>query len=451
MKLSFLGAAGSVTGSKYLVEADGARVLVDCGLFQGPKPLRQRNWEPFPFDPSSVQSVILTHAHLDHTGALPLLVKSGFQGQIYSSWATQDVSGIILPDSGHIQEEDARHANRGRYSKHDPALPLYTEADAHAALRHFTLALPGVWTDLPGGFSFKLVPSGHLLGACSVYLRHGPTTIAFSGDLGRTEDLILRPPEPFEGADYLVVESTYGNRRHSDEDAGEELARVVGRTAQAGGVVLVPSFGVGRAQTLLRLLSILAAEKRVPRLPVFLDSPMATKATHIFCAHLRQHKLSPEECHALCETPRYIGSADESAALDERIGPFVLISASGMATGGRVLHHLKAFAPDGKNAIVFAGYQAVATRGRSIVDGAKSVRIHGRDVPIRAKVSMLHSLSGHADYTEILAWMGQPATPPRAVFITHGEDAPRAAMKDRIAEARSWRCVLPGHGDSVEL
>lgn len=356
MKLAFLGAAGTVTGSKTLVSHEGKQVLVDCGLFQGYKNLRLMNWEAFPFDPKQLDAVVLTHAHLDHSGALPLLVKRGFRGPVFATPSTIDVCGVLLPDSGRIQEEDAEYANRRQFSKHKPALPLYTEEDADRALRRLEPLPFEQRADVIAGIQLRLRLAGHILGASSVELTAGEATVLFSGDLGRPDDAIMRAPEPIERADYVVVESTYGDRLHEVSDAELLLGQVITRTAARGGVVVIPAFAVGRAQSLLYAIYRLKQRSEIPDLPVYLNSPMAIDMTDIYHRHRAEHRLSLEECTGMCRVAKMVRTVEESRALVAQRKPAVIVSASGMATGGRVLHHLKALAPDRRNAIVFAGF-----------------------------------------------------------------------------------------------
>ncbi|MBS0325656.1 MAG: MBL fold metallo-hydrolase [Proteobacteria bacterium] len=452
MQLTFLGGTGTVTGSKYLVRHDGANVLLDCGLFQGYKQLRLRNWEPLPIPASSLASVVLTHAHLDHSGYLPLLVKQGFRGPIYCTEATRELGSILLPDSGHLQEEDAEYANRRGFSKHRPALPLYTQDDAEASLRHFKPVSYGEEFSAASGIRVRLSPSGHILGSALVALTAAGRTIVFTGDLGRPHDLIMRPPVDVERADYLVVESTYGDRLHNPADPRIKLGEAVSRTIGRGGVVIIPSFAVGRAQSLLYYVHLLKQDGTIPSvLPVYLNSPMAADVTDIYHRHRREHRLTDAECEAMCRAATFVNSADESRALNAKQFPMVIIAASGMATGGRVLHHLKAFAPDARNTILFSGYQAGGTRGASIVNGATEVKIHGQYVPVRAEVAVLDNLSAHADYAETLAWLGRFGAMPRQTFVTHGEPSAADALRRRIGETLRWECRVPDYLEAVEL
>jgi len=450
-KLTFLGGVGTVTGSKYLLEHGNTRVLVDCGLFQGFKQLRLRNWAPLPVDPKSLDAVVLTHAHIDHSGYVPLLVKKGFSGRIFCTTGTRDLCELLLPDSGHLQERGAEYANRHGHSKHRPALPLYTQADAEVSLEHFSAVQFGEEHQLADELSVKFLPAGHILGAAILEINCAGTTIAFSGDLGRVGSATMVDPEPLSRSDYLVVESTYGNRLHEKVDPEDAIADIVNRTASRGGTVLIPSFAVGRAQSLLFHLQRLKTASRIPDLPVFLDSPMATNASNIFCEHLGEHRLTAEQCRKACEVAHYVREAQESKALNDNAMPKIIISASGMATGGRVLHHLKRLAPDHRNAVLFAGFQAGGTRGASMVAGAKSVKIHGAHVPVRAEVTNLNMLSAHADADEIVAWLRNLQAPPRMCFITHGEPAASDALRCRIEEELGWSCTVPEYCDEVEL
>jgi metallo-beta-lactamase family protein len=451
MEITFLGATGTVTGSKYLVTAGTRRLLVDCGLFQGLKQLRLRNREPLPFDPASLDAVLLTHAHLDHSGYLPLLVRDGFRGPVHCTPATQDLCGILLPDSGHLQEEEAEYANRHGYSKHRPALPLYTQADAERCL-HSLRPIPfGQELALGGGLSAIFRPAGHILGAAMIELRADGVTTLFSGDLGRPDDPLLPPPAVPRDADYLLVESTYGDRRHERVDPLDQLEAAIKRTSARGGVVLIPAFAVGRTQTLLYLLHRLKREGRIPDLPIFVDSPMAASAIRIFQEHPEEHRLTPAECDAVCAVARAVESVEESKAIDRMRYPRVIISASGMATGGRVLHHLKAFAPDPRNTVLFVGYQAAGTRGAAMLGGAKSIKIHGQYVPVHAEVGVLENLSAHADYAEILDWLRRFGKAPGETFIVHGEPVAADALRLRIEETLGWRCRVPEYRERAVL
>jgi metallo-beta-lactamase family protein len=452
LKLTFLGGVGTVTGSKYLLEDGATRILIDCGLFQGYKNLRQRNWARFPVDPSTIHAVILTHAHLDHSGYLPLLIRKGFSGPVISSEATRDFCAVLLPDSGYLQEKDAEFANRRGFSKHKPALPLYTLRDAEAALEKFTPVPFLEEQELGGDFNVRFLPGGHILGAAIVEIVHEGTRIVFSGDLGRKGDATMVDPAPVERADFLVVESTYGNRRHEARDPEDALEEVINRTTGRGGTVVIPSFAVGRAQSLMFHIESLKSAGRIPRdLPVFLDSPMAINASDIFCAHMKEHRLTEAQCRSTCNVAQYVREAEKSKALDVEPMPKILISASGMATGGRILHHLKHYGPDHRNTILFAGFQAGGTRGAALVGGAKTLKIHGQQVPIRADVENLHMFSAHADADEILGWLRLFKKAPTKTFVTHGEPSASDALRQRIQEELHWECEVPDYLDEATL
>lgn len=450
--LSFLGATGTVTGSKYLVEAWGSRLLIDCGLFQGKKPLRERNWRSLPFDLKSLDAVLLTHAHLDHTGYLPVLRKNGFTGPVYCTSGTAALARVLLPDSGYLQEEDARYANKKRFSKHKPAQPLYTQEDAEACLD----ALHPVPFNQPvlinERISVSFRPAGHILGAASIHIDLDGRTLVFSGDVGRFSDPVMNPPAPLGEPDYLVMESTYGNRLHDAVPPLSTLSDVVNRTIQRGGILMVPAFAVGRAQTLLHLLAGLRQDDAIADVPVFLNSPMAINATGIFCEHADEHRLSPDQCRAMCDLATYVNSAKQSRHLNTRDGPMIVISASGMATGGRILHHFKAWLGDPRNTVLFTGFQAAGTRGAAMVAGSKMVTVHGQQSVVKAEIAQLDSLSAHADADELIQWVAPlKDAPPRNLFITHGEASASAALKDRIYQDLGITAQLPVHGQRIEL
>ena len=451
MKLTFLGAAGTVTGSKYLLEHAGRQVLVDCGLFQGYKNLREMNWEPFPVDVSRLDCVVLTHAHLDHSGALPLLLRNGYRGPIYTTPGSIDLCHLLLPDSGRLQEEDAEYLNRHHASKHKPALPLYTEEDARHALRYMQAVPFNETIEIVPGMQLSLRPAGHILGAASAEIHAGGLTIVFSGDVGRDDDPIMRPPTPLGKVDYLVVESTYGDRLHQPEDNEALLAEIIQRTAGRGGSVVIPAFAVGRAQALLFLLSRLKARHAIPDLPVFLDSPMAIDMTEIYHRHRAEHRLSPQECKGLCRVATMVRTSDASRALNEVRYPAIIISASGMATGGRVLHHLKRMAPDRRNTIVLAGYQSGGTRGARLAAGEKSIRIFGEEVAVHAEVALLRGMSAHADAAQLVRWMESASNVLKQVFLTHGEPGPADTLRLRVETELGWPAGVPRLGQTVEL
>lgn len=434
MSLSFLGAAGTVTGSRHLLTAGSRRWLVDCGLFQGLKNLRLRNREPFPFDPASLDAVLLTHAHLDHTGLLPVLVKRGFEGPIYCTEPTEQLARVLLADSGHLQEEDARYANKKGYSRHSPAEPLYTEKEARLAAERLRTMPMGRPVELDGA-TVTWTVAGHILGAASVHVRTAEGSVAFSGDLGRPHDLLIPAPEPPPPADFVVMESTYGGREHPLLDPEAAMELVLRRTVRRGGVLMVPAFAVGRAQLLLYVLSRLFAGGRVPRVPVFLNSPMAIDVTDLYLEFDAFHRLTAEGVAEAFRVAEYTRSVEASKALNRRSGPMVLIAGAGMLSGGRIVHHLRAFARDHRNTILLTGHQATGTRGAALRDGAKHLKIHGRNVPIRAEVAQLDGLSAHADHSELLDWLDALPQKPRGVWLVHGEPEAAEALR-RAAEHR---------------
>jgi len=450
MKVTFLGATGTVTGSRYFVETAGARVLVDCGLFQGYKQLRLRNWEPPPFDVVALDAVVLTHAHLDHSGYLPRLVKAGYRGRVYCTAATCELLGLLLPDSGHLQEEDARYASRRGYSRHHPPLALYTEAEARACLSQLVAVPWHEGVEVAPGLRVEFRPAGHILGAASLIVSDGKTRLGFSGDVGRPDDALMRAPEPMPGVDALIMESTYGGRQHGAVDAEHALGEAVREVARRGGVLLIPAFAVGRAQLVMHYFVRLRAAGEIPQLPIYLNSPMATDASDLYCRHHSEHRLTDAQCHAMCRVVEYVRSAEESRALNRRRGPMVIISASGMVTGGRILHHVREFAPEPRNMILLSGFQAAGTRGAALLAGAHSLRIHGSDVPVRATVRQLPGASGHADADELLGWLGA-GEPPGRVFITHGEPQAADALRVQIRRRFGWPAAVPDYRDSVVI
>lgn len=443
----FLGAAGTVTGSKFVLEHAGRRVMIDCGLFQGYKQLRLRNWKPLPIDPAGLDAVLLTHAHLDHSGYIPLLVRHGFNGPVLATPATIALAAHLLRDSGFIQEKDAEFANRHGYSRHRPARPLYTRADAENCLGSFRPVEFHTDLDVAPGIRARYTRAGHILGAASIRIEVADRSIVFSGDLGNRNSATMPPPEAIEPADFVVVESTYGNRRRNDADPEPALAAVINRTVSRGGSVIIPAFAVGRTQLLLHHLDRLMRSNAIPQVPVFLDSPLAINATEVFSNHPDDHRLSPSDAERACGRARYVREVEESKRLDADPMPKIIIAGSGMATGGRVLHHLKVYAPEARNSIVFAGYQAGGTRGAHLVAGADQVKIHGQYWPVRAEVHNLDMLSAHADRDEILDWLSGLRTAPKQVFVVHGESDAADAMRLAIEERFGWTVTVPEHGE----
>ncbi len=451
LTLTSLGGAGTVTGSKHLLSHGGKRILIDCGLFQGLKNLRELNWAPLPVEPSSIDAVILTHAHLDHSGYLPKLVRAGFRGRIFATDATRDVAELILKDSGHLQEKDAEYANRKGFSKHKPALPLYGIRDAERALEFFSPVPFGETVQLPGGATLTFRHAGHILGAATADIEWAGRRIAFSGDLGRYADPVMPDPEPISEADFIVIESTYGNRIHEPGDTTEVLGAVIERTVRRGGTVVIPTFAVGRAQSLLYHLWKLKIAGRLLNVPIYLDSPMAIDATDLLHAHRADHRLTPEVCGAICGIATYTRDVESSKAITASRYPKVVISASGMATGGRVLHHLKAFVPDQKNTILFSGFQAAGTRGRAMLQGAREIRVHGEWIPVRAEVDDLAMLSAHADADELMRWLSGFRHEPSRVFIVHGEPEAAEALRVRINKDLGWNATVPRQDQVFDL
>ncbi len=443
MQLTFLGAAGTVTGSKYLLETETKKVLVDCGLYQGHKELRLRNWSQLPVLSQSIDAVVLTHAHIDHTGYIPLLVKNGFKGNIYCTPGTKALCEILLPDSGFLQEEEAAFMNKHDISKHKPALPLYTREDAVYSLEQFKIIDFDINTLLFDELSFKFKKAGHIIGSAFISFTHKNTSLFFTGDMGRPHDAIMREPDIIQQTDYLVIESTYGDRLHGNENPQDQLEKIINTTAQRGGSIITPAFAVGRAQSLLYYIDQLKTAKKIPDMPVFLDSPMAVNATHIFCDYPQEHRLSEKLCHHFCGGATYINTSEDSKKLDQLTKPIIIISASGMATGGRVLHHLKTFAPHPRHTILFAGYQGDDTRGAKIMAGEKEIKIHGELIPVKAEIKMLSNVSAHADYEEILGWLSNFTAAPKKIFITHGEQTAAISLKTKIEEKFGWNCEVP--------
>jgi len=450
-RLTFYGAAGTVTGSRYLLELGARRILIDGGLFQGYKQLRLRNWSALPFEAASIDAIVLTHAHIDHSGFLPVLTRQGFRGPIYCSEGTLELCKILLPDSAHLQEEDARFANRHGTSKHKPALPLYTQEDANACLEQFRAVPMERSTAIAENIAFTLGRAGHILGACFVRFENAQLSITFTGDLGRHDDPILKAPAAAPTTDYLVCESTYGDRVHPTIDAERELAQWLNRAATRAGVTVIPAFAVGRAQTLLLHIARLKRKGALPDIPVFLDSPMAIDASALYHRFMHEHRLSASDCDLMCHAATLINTRDESKALSTRTGPMIIISASGMATGGRVVHHLKAFIGDERNLVLLAGFQAPGTRGGALARGARTLRIHGQEFAVRAEVGQLQSASSHADANEMLSWMRTLATPPRQTFITHGEPPASDALRLRIERELGWSALVPEYLQSIPL
>ena len=451
MKIQFLGGAGTVTGSKYLLTIGNKKILVDCGLYQGVKNLRMKNWEKFPVEPSSIHAILLTHAHIDHSGYIPAMRRAGFKGTIFCSSGTFDLCKVLLPNSGYLQEEDARYANKKRFSKHSPAQPLYTEEDAIASLKLFNAVSMNNEIGIDKDVIAIFTPVGHILGASAIQIKALGKVITFSGDVGRSKDLVMNPPQPLAATDYLVVESTYGDRLHEETDPFEYLEKIINETSKRGGVVLIPSFAVGRAQINLYVLQLLKQSQRIPNLPIYLNSPMAISATEIYSRHKKEHKLSAEQCQLIDDGTKFVRTPEESIELNASSYPSVIVSASGMASGGRVLHHLKSLVSHHRNSIVFIGYQAPGTRGAALVSGATQIKVHGEYLPVKAKIFHNGSLSAHGDYAEIIAWLKQSKISPKRVFVTHGERTAADSMRLKLKDGFGWNACVPEIGDEIEL
>jgi metallo-beta-lactamase family protein len=456
-KLTFLGAARTVTGSKYLLQVGDKRILVDCGLFQGLKELRLRNWQPLPVAASDISAVVLTHAHLDHSGYLPRLTVEGYHGRIFCTAGTSDLCKLVLPDSARLQEEDAREANRMRYSRHDPALPLYRESDAFRALSQMQPFGFNRTVSITDNVDVEFINAGHLLGSSFIRMTIKPQNlrILFGGDLGRYSRPVLPDPSPPVDADILLVESTYGDRIHEPDDNGDRLASIINDTVAQGGKVIIPAFAIGRVEEVLYWIKRLEDEGKISKVPVFVDSPMALEALRYYAQRAEELDADIQEARAARRftTAKFqpVTSAQQSAELVRSKIPAIIVSSSGMATGGRVLYHLQGVLPNKKNTVLFVGYQAAGTRGRQLVDGAKEVKIKGQPVNVVARIERIDSMSAHADAGEILKWLGQFPKPPRITYLVHGEPVPMDALKVRIESELKWTVHTPQHLETVEL
>lgn len=451
MRITFLGATKTVTGSKYLLQAGGKRILIDCGLYQGYKDLQMKNWEPLPIDAKTIDCVVLTHAHIDHSGYIPLLIKNGFAGKIYCTNGTYDLCSILLPDSGYLEEEEAKRANHFGYSRHKPALPLYTQEDAINSLNQFSVTPYNHEIRLGDELRFKLMSSGHIIGSAFIEFYYNNISLLFSGDLGRPQHPIMRPPLRNLSADYLILESTYGDRLHDTSDPSQQLQDAILRTINRGGSVIIPAFAVGRTQDILYYLYILRSQNRIPDLPIYLDSPMAQSASNLLIKYTGEHKLNEHICNQIYANIQYVKTQDESKSIDHFENPVIIISASGMATGGRILHHLKNFLPDKKSTIIFTGYQDPGTLGDRIVSGESHVKIHGEMINVNSEIIAMESLSAHSDYDEILAWLGSFNRLPKKIFITHGNQASAVSLKQKIDSQYKVACVIPDYMYSETL
>jgi metallo-beta-lactamase family protein len=451
MKIKFLGAAGTVTGSKYLITTKDRNYLVDCGLFQGLKDLRKRNWRSLDIEPAEISAVFLTHAHVDHSGYLPRLVAMGFSGPVYCSKGTFDLAKILLPDSGYLQEEEARYANAKGYSKHKPALPLYTRDQAEESLNFFQAVdfqkSFKVFNDLEVSFT----RAGHILGASCISLKAQGKRIIFSGDVGRYQDPIMFPPEPLPDADYLVIESTYGDRLHEDVDLMGRMAEVINDAASKNGAIVIPAFAVGRAQLILHIIRKLKDQKKIPDIKTYLDSPMAINATELYCEYHDEHRLTEEESFEMCDVAALTRTTEQSKAINDKPGLKIIISASGMISGGRILHHVAHYITDERNTIVLVGYQAVGTRGRDLQEGVTQIKIFGENYNVRAKIESISSLSAHGDYNDLIHWLNESKIDHPKVFVTHGEPDAALAFSKRLIDTFKWDVEVPKDGAEYDL
>ena len=451
MKITFLGAAGTVTGSKYLIETTNKKILIDCGMFQGVKKLRLLNWEKLPVKESSIDVVLLTHGHMDHTGYLPRLVKAGFKGKIIGTAPTLEIAEVILKDSAKIQEEDAKRANKEKFSKHTPAKPLYGVKDVEKTLSHFHAEPRDKWIKLSANISFRFRYNGHILGATFIELNINGKMLVFSGDIGREKDVLMFPTERPERADILFIESTYGNRLHPEEDAKERLKKIVNETYEKGGTIIIPSFAVERTQLLMYLLWQLSESKEIPNLPMIMDSPMATKVLDIFHHHKEWHKLNIEDCKKMCKRFRVVENFGETWEVIDDKQSKIVIAGSGMVSGGRVLTYLQQYIDKPETTLLLTGYQAEGTRGRRLQEGTHEVKMRGKYYPVKAQVEMIHALSGHADQQELLNWMSAIKNKPEKIFIVHGEADAADAFRVKIKDTYGWDAAIPSLFEIQEI
>ena len=450
-QITFLGAAKTVTGSKYLLEFKDKKILVDSGLFQGVKDDKLKNRIQLPINPKNIDAVLLTHAHLDHSGYIPLLVKNGFKGKVYTTQATYELCKLILPDSGFLQEEDAKYAKKKKYSKHEDPEPLYTQEDALNSLKNFKIVRFNDKVELDEDINFTISPVGHILGAGCIKVNLGSKSILFSGDLGRYNDEILYDPKGVEGADYIVTESTYGDRVHKETDVKEKLCEIINKTVGRGGNIIIPAFAIGRSQSLLYYFYQLRKENKIPSIPVFLDSPMSIKATNLLDDFADLHKLSAEECFKIYDNTKFTTTVEQSKRIFESKVPAIIVSASGMLGGGRILHHVAHYAPDNKNSILLVGFQAFGTKGRDLVEGKKQIKIHGEVVKVNAEVIKLNNMSAHGDSNEMLNWLSQCKIKPKKVFVTHGEEKSSNAFAEKLNTELGWNTIVPEYFQIEQL
>lgn len=451
MRIVFLGGCETVTGSKYLVETKTTRVLIDCGLYQGYKWLRRRNWQPLLFDVDKLNAVILTHAHLDHSGYIPALYKQGYRGRVISHHATKELCAILLADSGHIQEEDARFYSKHKLSKHEQPQPLYDRATAEESIELFESVDYGECFTI-GDIKVHLQSAGHILGAASIIIEAEGKKVGFSGDVGRPDDVLMCPPNPLPDLDLLLLESTYGNRRHDKTEPFQLLANIINETAKAGGVLLIPSFAVGRTQALQHMLATLVKERRIPKLPTYLDSPMAINVFDVYCRYSNEHRLNHEQCYLMCNAATFARNVEASKALSELIFPHIIIAGSGMATGGRILHHFKRLLPEHRTTVLFTGYQVGGTRGAKMIQGADAVKIHGQWVSCKSQIKVMHGLSGHGDFVDIERWLKQSSLHKgMPIQLVHGEPEALEGMRDHLIRTTSFNVEIAGYQSILTL
>lgn len=452
MKLTFLGASGTVTGSKYLLETEDSRIMIDCGMFQGLKELRLLNWQQPEFDPGSIDTILLTHGHLDHTGYLPRLVNLGFKGKIYATSPTLKVAEIILRDAAKIQEEEAERANKEGYSKHKPALAFYGIEDVTKTSRLFHAVEEGEWVEISKTAKARFLYNGHILGSTFIEVVTNGRTLVFSGDIGRENDLLLYPPKKPEKADVLLIESTYGGKIHAEEATIIPLLEnIVNETVVRGGSIFVPSFAVERTQLLMLMLWQLLKDGRISKIPMIMDSPMGANVLDLFHHSRKWHKLQPDECDEMCSQFTIIKHFRETLELREDKTPKIVIAGSGMVTGGRILNYLEKRAGNTNDTLLFAGYQAEGTRGRKILEGEKEIKIYGKTYPFKMPVKQLEGLSAHGDQNDLLNWLSKLQTPPEHLFIVHGEKDQSEALQKKLQEQMQWKAQLPFLNQVVEL
>ncbi len=450
IKIQFLGAAGTVTGSKYLVQTSAKNILIDCGLFQGLKKLRLLNWEALAAEPAKIDLVLLTHGHLDHVGYLPRFVKQGFQGLIYGTSPTIEVTKIILRDSAKIQEEDAERANAKGYSKHKPALPLYDLKDVEKTLPHFFAQPLDKWVEIGDKIYFRFRYNSHIIGATFIELKIGNKLIVFSGDVGRENDLLMYPPQKPEAADILIIESTYGDRLHPDRPE-EQLIEIINNAAKKQGIIIIPSFAVERTQMLMYLLWQLRKKGEIPEIPVYMDSPMGKNVLDIFQHYTEWHKLPADQCSQMCKDIRYIQTIEETIRLIADKSAKIVIAGSGMASGGRVLAYFRKYLGDDSATILLAGYQAEGTRGRQLLDGVKEIKLYGQYYNVKANIENVQGLSAHADQKELINWLSHLKKSPEKIFIVHGEPQSADALRVKIKDVYGWDCEIPVLNEKVEI